>query len=148
MNLDPITPLGYDPLCSSSPRNISAICIGGIHVIDKTAYLHKNANMRTSLDLPDPLFRTLKANAALQGTTLRDHVVQLIERGMQQPEPSQAKRAPKPIPAIPTFDFGALPAELMTNKGINEFLMNEEYDNYLNVMKHGRSTGAAPSDAS
>jgi hypothetical protein len=31
MNPDPITPLGYDPLCSSSPRNISAICIGGIH---------------------------------------------------------------------------------------------------------------------
>jgi hypothetical protein len=104
--------------------------------------------MRTSIDFPDPLFRTLKASAAMQGTSLRDYVLQLIERGMQLPESSQAKREPKPIPAIPTMDFGTLPRELMTNKGINEFLMNEEYENYLNVIKYGRSTGAAPSDES
>jgi hypothetical protein len=110
--------------------------------------LHKNANMRTSIDFPDPLFRTLKASAAMQGKSLRDHVLQLIERGMQQPELSQAKRVPKPIPAIPTMDLGTLPPELMTNKGINEFLMNEEYENYLNVMKYGRSTGAAPDETS
>jgi hypothetical protein len=110
-------------------------------------HLHKNANMRTSIDFPDPLFRNLKASAAMQGKSLRDHVLQLIERGMQQPAPAQLKSELRPIPAIPTMDFGTLPPELMTNKGINEFLMNEEYENYLNVMKYGRSTGAAPGDA-
>ncbi len=116
-------------------------------MIDKVAYLHKNANMRTSIDFPDALFRTLKASAAMQGTSLRDHVLQLIERGMQQPEPSQIKRELKAIPEIPTVNFGTLPPELMTNKGINEFLMNEEYQKYLNVMKYGRGSGAAPNEA-
>lgn len=31
--------------------------------------------MRTTLDIPDPLFRHLKARAAMQGSTLRDLVV-------------------------------------------------------------------------
>jgi hypothetical protein len=38
--------------------------------------------MRTSLDLPDPLFKHLKARAALEGRTLRDLVIELIERGL------------------------------------------------------------------
>jgi hypothetical protein len=104
--------------------------------------------MRTSIDFPDHLFRTLKANAAMQGTSLRDHVLQLIERGMRAPEQSQAKREPRPIPAIPTVDFGPLPPELMTNRGINEFLADEEFQNYLNVIKYGRSSGAAPNEES
>jgi hypothetical protein len=117
---------------------------------DKFALLYKNANMRTSIDFPDPLFRSLKASAAMQGTSLRDHVLQLIERGMQQPEPNQAKREPKPIPAIPTvpahFQIN-LPPELMTNAGINEFLAREEYEKYLNVMKYGRGSGPLPADS-
>lgn len=119
---------------------------GEHRIIDKSAYLHKNANMRTSIDFPDPLFRSLKASAAMQGTSLRDHVLALIERGMQQPV-SHVKREPKPIPAIPTMRLGTLPPELMTNRGINEFLMEEEYQNYLNVMKYGRSSGAEPNEA-
>ncbi len=83
----------------------------------------------------------------MRGTSLRDYLLQLIERGMQQPEPSQLKRVPKPIPEIPTVNFGTLPPELMTNKSINEFLMNEEYQKYLNVMKYGRGSGAAPNEA-
>lgn len=41
--------------------------------------------MRTSLDLPDPLFRTLKARAALQGSSLKDLVVSYVERGLREP---------------------------------------------------------------
>jgi hypothetical protein len=103
--------------------------------------------MRTSIDFPDPLFRTLKASAAMQGTSLRDHVLQLIERGMRVPGQSQVKREPRPIPAIPKVDFGPLRLKLTTNRGINEFLANEEFQNYLNVIKYGRSTGAAPNEA-
>lgn len=40
--------------------------------------------MRTSLDLPDPLFRTLKARAALQGSSLKDLVVSYVERGLRE----------------------------------------------------------------
>ena len=38
--------------------------------------------MRTSLDLPDLLFKHLKARAALEGRTLRDLVIELVERGL------------------------------------------------------------------
>ncbi len=49
--------------------------------------------MRTSLDLPDPLFRTLKARAALQGRSLKDLVVSYVERGLRE------SPAPAVVPA-------------------------------------------------
>jgi len=39
--------------------------------------------MRTSLDIPDPLFRQLKAQAALQGSSLKNLVVSFVERGLR-----------------------------------------------------------------
>ncbi len=41
--------------------------------------------MRTTLDLPDSLFRQLKAKAALEGTTLKALIGTLIARGLQTP---------------------------------------------------------------
>lgn len=41
--------------------------------------------MRTTLDLPDPLLRQLKAKAALEGTTLKDLMRTLVERGLRAP---------------------------------------------------------------
>jgi hypothetical protein len=100
--------------------------------------LHKNANMRTSIDFPDPLFRTLKASAAMQGTSLRDHVLQLIERGMQQTAQPQAKREPRAVPPIPTIRFREAvdpAAFLMTNEQINQILDNDEIERYERVMR-------------
>jgi hypothetical protein len=39
--------------------------------------------MRTTIDLPDPLLRHLKSKAALEGTSLKELVSQLIELGLQ-----------------------------------------------------------------
>ena len=50
--------------------------------------------MRTTLDLPDPLFRTLKARAALQGRSLKDLVVSYVERGLREP-PAPSTTAPQ-----------------------------------------------------
>ena len=41
--------------------------------------------MRTTLDLPDQLLRQLKAQAALEGTTLKQLVLTLVERGLRAP---------------------------------------------------------------
>lgn len=107
--------------------------------------LHKNANMRTSLDFPDPLFRTLKANAALQGTSLRDHVISLIERGMQQSQQAPSKREPRPVSAIPMlgpeYELNMDP-EILRRGKLNELLDEWELENYMNVMKYGSSTGS------
>lgn len=57
--------------------------------------------MRTTLELPDPLFKHLKARAALEGSTLRDLVVQLVERGLQAPTTDLGvAAAPAALPSI------------------------------------------------
>ena len=48
--------------------------------------------MRTTLDLPDALLRQLKAQAALEGATLKATIRTLVERGMA------AGAAPAPAP--------------------------------------------------
>lgn len=41
--------------------------------------------MRTTLDLPDDLFRRVKAKAALEGATLKETLARYIESGLRQP---------------------------------------------------------------
>jgi hypothetical protein len=60
--------------------------------------------VRTTIELPDELFRTLKARAALSGITFRELILRLIEQGLQnpaaQPPSRPTRRAPPPV-AIP-----------------------------------------------
>jgi plasmid stability protein len=58
--------------------------------------------MRTTLDLPDDLMRNLKARAALEGRSLRDLVLALVERGLQAPALAPAPDAA----ALPTLRLG------------------------------------------
>ncbi|MDO5626379.1 MAG: hypothetical protein Q4G71_17040 [Pseudomonadota bacterium] len=78
--------------------------------------------MRTTFDVPDPLFRHLKARAALEGTSLRDLLLTLIERALAQPPlPS----VPAPPAALPSVRLGApmaLPAEALSNAALSQWL--------------------------
>jgi hypothetical protein len=74
--------------------------------------------MRTTLDLPDELMRHLKSRAALEGCSLRDLVLRLMERGMQAP----VAQAAKPTPGLPIVHLGrplALPASLLNHADLN-----------------------------
>jgi len=51
--------------------------------------------MKTSLDFPDPLFRQLKAQAALQGSSLKHLIVSFVERGLRDLQQT---------PAVPATD--------------------------------------------
>jgi len=55
--------------------------------------------MRTTIDLPEDLYRTLKVRAGIGGLTLKQLVQQLIEQGMRTPrsEPSTSRHAPPPV---------------------------------------------------
>ena len=56
--------------------------------------------MRTTLDLPDPLFRTLKARAAMDGSSLKDLLVRLVQRGLAVADgcaPAPLPRSPLPV---------------------------------------------------
>jgi hypothetical protein len=50
--------------------------------------------MRTTIDLPDPLFKEAKAAAALRGVTLRDVVEEALRRQLQ-PHSRRTPAAPR-----------------------------------------------------
>lgn len=79
--------------------------------------------MRTSLDLPDPLFRHLKARAALEGRTLRDLVISLVERGLAAPAAqTQSAGAADELPSISLGAPMALGAGELSNAALAERL--------------------------
>ncbi|MDX2081113.1 MAG: hypothetical protein SFU53_10040 [Terrimicrobiaceae bacterium] len=56
--------------------------------------------MRTTLDLPDSLFRELKVRAALRGVRLKEYVTEVLQAGLTQNAtvPSAARpRSPLPV---------------------------------------------------
>lgn len=55
--------------------------------------------MRTTLDLPDPLFRELKARAALRGMKLKDLLNEMITLGLRARDTNLIgfKRSPLPV---------------------------------------------------
>lgn len=74
--------------------------------------------MRTTFDLPDELMRHLKARAALEGRSLRDLVLELVERGLKAPPVSAA---PAPV-GLPTVRLGrplALPTQALNHADLS-----------------------------
>ena len=59
--------------------------------------------MRTTVDLPDGLLRELKARAALEGISLKQLVLSLVERGLQTPAVQAVERTE--MSTLPTLDF-------------------------------------------
>ena len=56
--------------------------------------------MRTTLDLPDELFRQVKAKAAVEGLSLKELLRRYVEGGLRQPLKvlsGTVKRSPLPI---------------------------------------------------
>jgi hypothetical protein len=56
--------------------------------------------MRTTVDIPDDLYRTLKARAGLTGVTLRQLIQRLIEQGLGSPAGGTAsgnRHGPPPV---------------------------------------------------
>lgn len=56
--------------------------------------------MRTTLDLPDDLFRRAKAKAAMKGATLKDLLTRYVEAGLKQPDAAfdrSSKRSKLPV---------------------------------------------------
>ncbi|MEY4505753.1 MAG: hypothetical protein RL297_331 [Pseudomonadota bacterium] len=84
--------------------------------------------MRTSLDIPDPLFKHLKTRAAQEGRTLRDLVIELVERGLTAREvvDPQKRFLARPM-VIPSQGPMAMPVSQMTNADLYNTI-NEEDD--------------------
>lgn len=81
--------------------------------------------MRTTLDLPDTLFRTLKARAALEGVPMKRVLQRLVEAGLAAPapEPLAARR-----PAFPSISTGGPVIGPYSNAALFELLAEVELE--------------------
>lgn len=80
--------------------------------------------MRTTLDLPDPLFRELKARSALRGVKLKDFVAELLQAGLAQGAPRSEPRPRSPLPVIRKATGLRHPA--YSNREIDALLVAED----------------------
>jgi Arc/MetJ family transcription regulator len=83
--------------------------------------------MRTTIDLPDELFRQAKVKAALGGMSLKDLITRFVEQGLKQvalsPGPVQSRRRSQ-LPIARTATGRMLPN--LTNAEIHRILEEEE----------------------
>ncbi|HET9784857.1 MAG TPA: hypothetical protein VFP94_07870 [Terriglobales bacterium] len=55
--------------------------------------------MRTTVDLPDSVYRSLKVKASMQGVTFKKLLLEYVERGLREPEHA-TKRGRKDEPPV------------------------------------------------
>lgn len=94
--------------------------------------------MRTSLDFPDALFKHLKTRAAQEGRTLRDLVIELVERGLSAREvvdPQRRFHARPPV--IPSQGPMSLPVSQMTNADLYDLINEEDDERTIRLLGRG-----------
>lgn len=67
---------------------------------ERETFLCENAFMRTTLDLPDPLMRELKARAALEGVKLKDYFTNIVQAALERPVRTGAAPQRSPVPVF------------------------------------------------
>lgn len=82
--------------------------------------------MRTTIDLPDELFRQAKAKAALDGLKLKDLLASYVEQGLRgMPSPAAPRRRERSeLPVARAATGRPLPA--LSNAEIHRILDEEE----------------------
>ena len=90
-------------------------------------FLCENASMRTTLDLPDLLFKHLKTRAAQEGRTLRDLVVELVEKGLSARDLVDVQQRFQARPLIVGTAPMRMPSSPLTSADLSDIL-NEEDD--------------------
>jgi Arc/MetJ family transcription regulator len=85
--------------------------------------------MRTTIDLPDELFRQAKAKAALEGLSLKDVITRFVEQGLRpgalsSAPPPQRRRRRSELPVARAAMGRTLPD--FTNAEIHRILEEEE----------------------
>ncbi|HMD95802.1 MAG TPA: hypothetical protein VKM93_00520 [Terriglobia bacterium] len=75
--------------------------------------------MKTTLIIPDPVFRDLKRQAAKRGTTLSELAAELLRKGLtERPKPAR-------LPPLPSFDAGRPLVDVSNREALYDFLEAE-----------------------
>lgn len=99
--------------------------------------------MRTTLDIPDPLFREVKTRAVQQGVKLKDLLARYIEAGLKAPQTSEVISAMVkhyPLPVAFERVAGAPKIPNRTNAELYALLDQGELGEYFRVIEESRST--------
>ena len=94
--------------------------------MDHRAWLCYCVFMRTTIDIPDPLFRRVKTKAAMDGTSLKRLITRFIEQGLddRSREPTHDRRGRSPLPLIRLATGRPIPA--LSNAELDALLGREE----------------------
>ena len=77
--------------------------------------------MRTTLELPEPLFARLKARAAHERVTLKQLLRRFVEQALEQPKAAAAEC--RSASTLPRVEGGlAIPAEQLSNADLAALL--------------------------
>jgi len=89
--------------------------------------------MRTTIDLPDDLFRQAKAKAALSGIKLKDLIARYVEQGLRHGEsmPPAQPRQRSPLPVISKAATSGQPIPALSNAEIQAILDEEDAERAL-----------------
>lgn len=87
--------------------------------------------MKTTLIIPDPVFRDLKRSAARRGRTMSELATELLRQGLaERPKPHH-------LPPLPSFETGGLLVDVADRESLYEAL-NAEDDARLYGRKNER----------
>ncbi|MFM8623201.1 MAG: hypothetical protein ACKOCZ_01620 [Betaproteobacteria bacterium] len=91
--------------------------------------------MRTTVDIPDSLLKHLKARAALEGRTLRDLVVDLVEKGLNAHSTvdPQQRFLSRPL-VLPRRGPMAVDLSAMSDADLHKLLDEEDDDRAIELM--------------
>jgi hypothetical protein len=87
--------------------------------------------VRTTIDLPDPLFREMKIRAAQQGVKLKELAANYIEAGLRG-QPSAASIAPRHrarLPAAISRDPAKPLISALSNRELHAILEQDDQEN-------------------
>jgi len=84
--------------------------------------------MRTTIDLPDDLFRRAKSTAALRGLSLKEMFTSFVEAGLSEVDEETVEEEKyghaTPLPVVFPASLG--PIRSLTNSEIEEILLQED----------------------
>jgi len=75
--------------------------------------------MRTSLDIPDPIYREIKVRAANEGTTVREIVLEGVVMRLRQGNPATHDESQPRFPVIRSKNPGSLK---LGEEGVYEYI--------------------------
>jgi hypothetical protein len=85
--------------------------------------------MRTSLDIPDDVYRQLKIRAAENGETLRDLILRFVEGGLRGVQQSELRRGRRDAPPV-LIPARGIPILALTANEVRDEEENEDRDKY------------------